>query len=81
MPVLKKQVEAEFELTPKDAAVYFCEMNSKQQAEFFNEIAEIVKYEWGRPFEFQVREISSEGTLTDNARVIMKTIGEYWSKL
>ena len=62
--------------TPEELAVEFCDMNSLQQAIFFNTIAILVKG-WDAPFSYQMQDMANYGCLSLEARQIMKTIGEY----
>ena len=66
----------ELEVTPELLAKWFANMDSREQATFFNVLADEVA-EWGAPFAFQMDAISAEKHLTNEARDIMKKIGEY----
>ena len=64
-------------IDPKEIASEFCDMSSKEQALFFNEVALLVKT-WGcGAFPFQMQALLEEESLTPEARHIMRTIGEY----
>lgn len=69
-------VDVEVELTTEDLAILFCNLNSEEQAKFFNTIATEVAA-WEHPFCFQLSYISSEPLLTKEAREVMEQIGEY----
>lgn len=74
MPTITKQVPVK--LTPEDVAQMFCEMDSNEQARFFNEIAETVKG-WDQPFSFQLQAVTDKPELTSQARNVMAQIGIY----
>lgn len=74
MPVISKQVEVQ--LTPTEIASLFCNMNSQQQCQFFNQIAEEVN-EWEYNFSIQLQSIVDDTTLTPSGRLIMALIGEF----
>ncbi len=63
-------------VTPKELASEFCEMDSMQQAEFFNTVASISKeWECGH-FIHQMNCVSSEQMLTDSGHKVMSIIGD-----
>ena len=66
----------EFEVTPELLAKWFADMDSGEQATFFNVLADEVA-EWDTPFSFQMDAIAAEKHLTNEARDIMRKIGEY----
>jgi len=66
-------------LTPEELADAFCDMDSDQQAKFFNSIANITS-SWDSKFYFQLQHITIEDILSDGARKLMKLIGEYSKK-
>lgn len=65
-----------FDVSPEEVAKMFCEMDSEDQAKFFNAIAKEVK-SWKYDFVFQLQHISDESCLTPEARTVMREIGEY----
>lgn len=73
---IKRNVEVDIHLTPKELAFVFCAGFSDEQAEFFNEVAKITKT-WKAPFVFQLQSITDEDCLTDEARNVMLEIGRY----
>ena len=73
---LIRTITTEIEISPEEIAELFCRMDDFDQVRFFNKIPEIVK-EWGGDFCFQMEAMVGKTTLTDEARAIMKTIGEY----
>lgn len=68
--------EAEFEITPEDAAAAFCEFGSDEQAVFFNEVARISQ-QWEAPFCMQMQHLTDDEDLKPAGRKIMDTIGSY----
>lgn len=62
--------------TPEELAVEFCDMDSLQQAIFFNAVAGLVKG-WDAPFSCQMQDMANGNWLSTEARQIMRTIGEY----
>ena len=71
-----KQIEVKIDLTPEDLADIWCDLDSEQQAKFFNQVANISS-QWDRDFPWQMQHITDESCLTAAGRDIMKTIGEY----
>lgn len=76
MSLYKFTQEAEIEITAKDIANLFCDLDNEQQAEFFNQISENVS-KWDHAFCFQLQEVLSCKKLTDAGKKIMSEIGEY----
>lgn len=74
MQTITKTVEVK--LTPEDVARLFCQMNNEEQAQFFNEIAEVVET-WTQPFAYQLQAIANAPELTQKGRGIMAQIGNY----
>lgn len=66
-------------LAPRQMAELFCNMDSQEQAEFFNHIGDIVA-DWPGPFCFQLQTITDDPALNNEGREIMADIGEYASK-
>lgn len=64
------------DITPRIAAEVFCNMNSEEQASFFNHIAEIAS-KWSNDFNFQLQFITEENGLTLAGRRVMQSIGDY----
>lgn len=67
------------EITPAELALKFCQLDSDEMAEFFNEIA-FWSGQWDIPFEFQMQHVTDSKSLREKGRHIMKTIGEYSKK-
>jgi hypothetical protein len=57
-------------------AGFFAEMTAEEQACFFNRLAVEVTF-WENPFQLQLQAVSDCKLLTDDARRIMKHIGDY----
>ena len=71
------QIIADDELkgvTPEIVAELFANMDSEQQAQFFNHVA-VVASKWSLPMQLQY--ITDEETLTLAGRRVMQGIGEY----
>lgn len=73
---MKIAVEVDYEVSPEELAVAFCQMTSDEQAEFFNTIAREARG-WNAPFAYQLQAITDEDTLSCEARYIMHQIGQY----
>lgn len=81
MKTINRQVEATIEVTPEELGELFVNSNSEEQIRAFNAMAEAVA-KWDNPFCFQVEHIVrhrglSKVDLTDHARALMSTLGEY----
>ena len=70
----------EVDITPSEMAKIFASENELYQSEFLNELAAQVDT-WDKPFCFQLQSITDCVILSDDARNIMKQIGEYSSKV
>ena len=78
---IKKVVPIDVEITPDELAAEFASMDDDEQAHFFNALARIVK-KWRHPFPVQLQYITDNDVLTNDARHIMQSIGEYaWRRL
>jgi len=73
---LKKNVDIAVEITPEEVAKLFCDMNSREQAVFFNSVYDQT-LKWDRPFCFQLQSIIEEDVLRISGKNIMSQIGEY----
>lgn len=62
-----------FEITPKDLANLWWEMDQKEQALFFNELACLS----GESIRFQLQYVTECNELNDEARKLMELIGVY----
>ena len=62
-------------MSPEDLAERFCEMNTEEQARFFNTIGELV-LKWDSSFYSQMESVvEEEKILTNEAKNIMRNIG------
>jgi hypothetical protein len=77
---MKRTVDIELKLTPREIAQEFCSMDSKDQALFFNNVAQIVTEEWDGTFCFQLQAVTDEEVLTPAGRYVMSQIGDYSEK-
>lgn len=75
MPAINREIEIKVYPTPAELAECFCDLDCKQQADFFEGIAKITQT-LERPFAFQLEYIRQE-KLSNAARRIMHQIGEY----
>lgn len=73
---MKRTIEFETELSVEEVAEAFCDMNSAEQAAFFNTVYAIAS-DWASPFCFQLQMITEEPVLDEDGRSIMRQIGEY----
>ena len=74
--MIEREIRIPIEVAPQEAAFEFCNWSDEKQAEFFNEIAELVK-KWERPFCFQLQYITDCESLTAGGRDVMESIGNY----
>jgi hypothetical protein len=63
-------------VTPERVAELFANMNSTQQAHFFNHVAAVTS-KWDQDFCFQLQFITDDDELTLAGRRVMSDIGEY----
>jgi len=73
---MNRTITIEIHPTPEELAEIFCDMNSGDQAKFFNTIYKISS-KWPNPFCFQLEAITKCKELSENGRSIMMQIGEY----
>lgn len=64
--------EIELKLSPEDLAEIFWGMDDKQQSRFFCHLGDKPK----KAFEMQMIAVGTNNQLTDNAKIVMVTIGE-----
>ena len=64
-------------LSPELVAREFWDMDSNEQVQFFNELGRIISIE---KLPFQLQYVTDSPLLTEEARRIMSTIGEYSAK-
>jgi len=74
--MIERKIDIKVKLAPDELASEFCNMDSEQQVIFFNEVAELVE-KWSEPFSFQLQWITDDPYLSDEARFIMRQIGDY----
>jgi hypothetical protein len=73
---MQRKIIVDIAPTPDELAFEFANMNSEQQAMFFNELASITD-KWEHPFCFQLQALTDNPALTIEGRHIMEQIGEY----
>jgi len=76
MKQLNHETIVKINLKPKQVAKLFESMNSKEMATFFNELGNLIE-KWNHGFSFQMQYLTNKINLTDKARAIMNTIGQY----
>jgi hypothetical protein len=76
MPPFKIIVREEVEISPRQIARLFCDMDAIGQAEFFSEIASLIK-DWPQGLGYQLVPVTECGELTDGGRNVMRVIGEF----
>jgi hypothetical protein len=76
---MNRTIDVNLRLTAEELAQEFCNMNSVEQAEFFNHI-DAISSTWAAPFCFQLQAITDEECLTSEGRFIMEQIGNYSEK-
>jgi len=74
--MIKREMCVDIILTPEELANEFLDMSSDLQARFFNELSKLV-LSGHSPFCFQLQSISNDPILTNDARWVMRQIGEY----
>lgn len=68
----------DLKLTPREMAVLFASMNSDEQAEFFNYLAEHIKNTYpGGMIDFQLAWVISSDKMTQEGLMLMETIRAY----
>ena len=77
---ITRKLDIKFDFTPEDLAGEFCNMNSDEQARFFNFIDEIVEHDWDMGLCFQLQEVTDSEQLKASGRRVMSLIGEYSEK-
>jgi pyruvate-formate lyase-activating enzyme len=75
MKSFKRDIVAEFKPTVEEIADIICDMDSVEQANLLNYIADNVS-EWTKPYVFQLEYITDEN-LSLKARSLMSNIGNY----
>jgi len=70
--IINKDIELDC-LTPEMLAEAFWEMNSEEQARFYNHLDEIADFH----FPFQMQSITDDDGITLAGRRVMQCIGEY----
>ena len=73
---MKRTIKFETTLTIEEVAEAFCEMNSAEQAVFFNTVYAITS-DWDSPFSYQIDSVASESVLDEGGRYIMTQIGAH----
>lgn len=73
---MKIETKVDYEPTPEELAIEFCELYEDGQAKFFNRVAEIFDQP-SHSLSMQLEYISQSKLLTDEARSLMRRIGEY----
>ena len=73
-----KNVSVAITLSPEDLAREFSNLDSREQAAFFNHLALVVEG-WGEGamFATQISAVAATGILTEKARDLMAVIGTY----
>lgn len=64
------------DITPEVVAELFADMNSEEQARFFNHVAAVAST-WTGMFEMQLQHITDDDGLTLAGRRVMQAIGDY----
>jgi len=77
--MLQRKIMIDVTLTPEELALEFSNMDGRQQAIFFSELAMITD-NWEKPFCFQLQQLIDNPALTKEGRRIMEEIGEYGVK-
>lgn len=76
--MLQRKIMVDVYPSPEELAFEFANMNDKQQAIFFNELAKLTS-KWEKPFCFQLQMLVDNPALTVEGKNIMKKIGDYGS--
>lgn len=75
--MMEKTINIKFEITPIELAEQFCDMDAKEQAQFFNSIGMISTHQWEDPFVFQLQAIVDTEKLNNHGKDVMQQIGDY----
>jgi Zn-dependent alcohol dehydrogenase len=73
---MERIIKVDVNPTACELAESFCDLDNYEQAKFFNVVAQTVDT-WDMGFEFQLQDIVDSGILTQDAKRIMKLIGDY----
>ncbi len=73
---LKEALFENIEFSPEDIAELFCDLGCSQMADFFDEVSRISET-WRCTFAMQMQFVKDCPELTNEARSIMRTIGDY----
>jgi len=73
---IERIIKVDVKPTAYELAESFCKLDNYEQAKFFNVVAQTVNA-WVMGFEFQLQEIVNTNILTQDAKRIMKLIGDY----
>lgn len=76
MVTFKVVTTVDVEITAERLAGLFAEMTAEEQARFFNRLALELTF-WQSPFSLQLQAVTDCESLTDDARRVMRKIGEY----
>ena len=74
--MITKTVNIKLELTPKDLAEEFCEMDSDEQVEFFNYVGKLSK-DWDKPFALQCQSMKDSEVITKDGKKIIEVLWDY----
>ena len=74
--MIRRNKILEVYLTPEELATEFANMDAERQAKFFNQLAKEAD-EWDAPFVMQLQAITDCPKLSNDARHIMISIGDY----
>lgn len=74
--MIERKIDIEVEITPKELAEEFCNMDADQQAIFLNSIYDNFR-EWDDSIQMQTQAIVNSKNFKYGAKKIMQIFGEY----
>ena len=74
--MIKRNIDIEISISPRELTTVFCNLDADSQASFFNWIAEI-SGQWAVPFCLQLQAIIDSDVLVPSGRLAMEAIGDY----
>lgn len=76
---MRRKINVDINLSPWDLAAEFANLNSNDQARFFNHLATITE-KWPGGMAGQLQFVTDDPLLSDEGRAAMSLIGEYADK-
>ena len=77
---IKRKIEIDISVTPKDLVREFLELSGDEKAMFFNFMSDLVTSEWHESLSTQLQVVTDSGMLKPGGRKVMADIGAYSEK-